>query len=61
MNKQTLKDNKISCCLLRLYLADPATLLASNSAAGTFIFLYEQLVYSVMEKINKSEFGLSPH
>ena len=35
MNKLTLKGNKISYCFT-LYVADPATFLASNSVLGPY-------------------------
>ena len=36
------------------YVADPATFLVSNSVLGIFFSLWEQLVYSVMEKESPS-------
>ena len=34
INKLTLKDHTVSCCL---YVADPATFLASHSVLGTLL------------------------
>ena len=46
----TLKDNTVHT------VADPATFLASESL--DLIFLWEQLVHSLMENLNISEFVL---
>ena len=40
--------------ILCLYVADPANVLASNRLLD-LIFFWEQLVYSVMEKIKKKK------
>lgn len=48
--------NTITDILLCKYLADPATPLTLNSVLGTFFFLWELLVYWLLEKLNISEF-----
>ena len=58
--KTDIKGQHIHDVLLRLYVADPAAFQASNSVQD-LIFLWEQLVYSVMEQIHISEFVLLPH
>ena len=56
INKLSLKDDTTSYCFtLFIYVADPATILASNSVSWDPIFLWEQLVYSVMDKMNSSD------
>ena len=52
INKLILKDNTVSYWLLYLYFADPATYSAD------LIFLWEQLVYSVLKKNDISDFAL---
>ena len=51
----TLKDDTVYTVLLCLHVADPATSLAY------LIFLLEQLIYSLKEKVYISEFVLLPH
>ena len=47
--------------LLRLYVADPATILDYISVLGTLFSSKSSLFFSVMEKLNISEFALLPH
>ena len=58
----TLKDNTISYCFFLFFLTVYVwrTLPPSNfrQCSGNLIFLSEQLVYSVTEKINISEVAL---
>ena len=44
-----------------LYVADPATFLASNSVLGTLFSSENILFIQIWKKINISEFVLSPH
>ena len=47
--------------LLCLYLADPATSLASHSVLGTLFSCENSLFIQLWKKINISEFVLLPH
>ena len=47
--------------LLRLYVVDPATILDYISVLGTLFSSKSSLFFSVMEKLNISEFALLPH
>ena len=57
MNKPTLKDDTISHSFTLFICGGPCHP-SSNSVPWDLIFLGEQLVYSVMAKINSSNFVL---
>ena len=59
INRPTLKDNTASCCCTLLICGGPCHLSSFQQCFGHLIFVWEQLVYSVMENI--FDFALSPH
>ena len=61
INKLTLKDNTILCCFTLLICDGLCHLSSVKRCSGDLIFLWKQLVYSVMEQINISEFVLLPY
>ena len=60
-NKLTLKDKRVSNCFTLFICGGPCHLLSFKQYSGDLISLWEQLVYSVMEKMDISEFVLLPH
>ena len=61
MNKLTLKDKTVSYYFTVFICGGPCHLSSLKQCSGDLIYSREQLVYSVMEKNNNSDFVLLPH